>query len=343
MKKLLFVFILLFLPLSANAARLYMDPAEGLYGPGDDIEVNIKLDVLEACINTIEAEILFPNDYLYIRDFITGDSIMSIWLEKPTTKDFEEISRTGVLKFSGGIPGGYCGKIPGDPGESNIVGKIVFTMPGMVVSDVKRDELEIVFSDKTRVLKNDGLGSEDTLLKQSAKFVVANEAQNSEYDWRDRLENDRIPPEPFVIELRRAENMFDNAYHLIFATVDKQTGLDHFEVLELGMDEQVGVKPETKFWEKFVKEEKVAPVWQVAEMPYVLKDQTLVSVIKVKALDKAGNERIVEYIPASVNEVISDESSNMILIMVLLIVGLSLLVLIVGLFVYKKHRDKSVS
>ena len=36
---------------------------------------------------------------------------------------------------------------------------------------------------------------------------------------------------------------------------------------------------------------------KLAEIPYVLNDQDLGSIIRVKAVDKAGNERLVEYIP----------------------------------------------
>ena len=37
--------------------------------------------------------------------------------------------------------------------------------------------------------------------------------------------------------------------------------------------------------------------WERAESPYLLKDQSLKSIIKVKAVDKAGNEKIVKVAP----------------------------------------------
>ena len=38
-------------------------------------------------------------------------------------------------------------------------------------------------------------------------------------------------------------------------------------------------------------------IWKVGDSPYLLEDQSLKSIIKVRAIDKAGNERIVEIIP----------------------------------------------
>ena len=37
--------------------------------------------------------------------------------------------------------------------------------------------------------------------------------------------------------------------------------------------------------------------WRIAEGPYLLEDQSLESIIKVKAVDKAGNERMAQYLP----------------------------------------------
>jgi hypothetical protein len=186
---------LFILPAAASAStRLYLDPPTGEYGPGDNIEVNVKVDVLGDCINTIAAELEFPKDYLNIREFTTGESILSLWLSKPANADFDKIGQEGKLYFAGGIPGGYCGKIPGDPGESNIVGKIIFTIPTLIISDVKLDEVEIKFTDKTEVLRNDGLGTPEEVLKQSAIFKIGNNPTNGNFDWRSEIDADKIPP-----------------------------------------------------------------------------------------------------------------------------------------------------
>ena len=88
-------------------------------------------------------------------------------------------------------------------------------------------------------------------------------------EWQEELEKDTIPPEAFEIELYQDPSIFGGKYFIVFSTTDKQTGIDHYEVKE-------GKRK-----------------WQEAESPYLLGDQKLESIIKVKAVDKAGNERTV--------------------------------------------------
>ena len=59
------------LPFTASAATLYFNPSVGSLGPGNTFAVDILIDV-EDCVNAIEADIGFPNDYMQIRDFIIG-------------------------------------------------------------------------------------------------------------------------------------------------------------------------------------------------------------------------------------------------------------------------------
>ena len=44
-----------------------------------------------------------------------------------------------------------------------------------------------------------------------------------------------------------------------------------------------------------MKKKELSLAWEKVVSPYVLKDQSLNSVIRVKAVDRAGNERIVEF------------------------------------------------
>lgn len=67
----------------------------------------------------------------------------------------------------------------------------------------------------------------------------------------------------------------------VFSTVDKQTGVDHYEVAEVPTADLGLSEGEWK--------------WTRAVSPYLIKDQNLDGVIKVWAIDKAGNERIEEY------------------------------------------------
>ena len=130
------------------------------------------------------------------------------------------------------------------------------------------------FSEESQVLLNDSLGTPAKLTIKGAVFtILPGIPEIPKKEWQEELEKDTIPPEPFEIEIHRTPEIFEGKYFITFFTSDKQTGLDYFEV-----------KEGKRNWEK-------------AESPYLLEDQDLKSIIKVKAVDKAGNERLAEYIP----------------------------------------------
>ena len=81
-------------------------------------------------------------------------------------------------------------------------------------------------------------------------------------------------------EIARDESISDDKWFIVFATQDKASGVDHYEVKE----------SRQKILTFFSR-------WRAAESPHVLKDQELRSYIFVKAVDKTGNERIVKLSP----------------------------------------------
>ncbi|MCD4762271.1 cohesin domain-containing protein [bacterium] len=338
--KILIASLLFIFPLASSAATLFLSPDKGEYGPGDSFAVDIMIDTAR-CINTIEATIRFPNDYLTVIDFLTGESILHLWVDRPNKESLKDINELGEIYFAGGIPGGYCGKIPGDPGISNVVARVIFKIPSMIFSDVKRDKVNITFnSSNTRVLVNDGLGTEDDLELKNASFAVASHSVKPDQSWKYRIELDKIPPEPFVIELHQNTDIFEGKYYIIFNTTDKQSGLDRYEIKEIGPDELLGIELKPKFYEKWFKEETPKAEWIAAKMPYQLNDQSLMSVIKVKAVDKAGNERIVEYIPPKEFQKLKTESFLSLDFMLLLVIAFILIVGIIFVVIIKKRRTK---
>jgi hypothetical protein len=331
-------------PLSVKAAGIYMEPKSGTFGPGDTFELDILINVDGDCVNTIDAYLEFPNDYMKVKNFLDGESIINLWLEKPNSLNLAEINETGILNFAGGIPGGYCGRIPGDPGRSNLLGKVIFEIPSFILSDNERETLKLKFLDKTRILLNDGFGTADEVLVEPAEFVFSRQSINASKEWQNEINADTIPPEPFIVELQQKEGIFDGQYYIIFATQDKQSGMDHFQVLEIRPEEEVGKKNERKFWEKWFEEEREAPAWKIAEMPYRLTDQTLTSKIKVMAVDKAGNERVVEYIPQeeAVKKPVSAVMNYGIVILLIIISFVLLLtcvLLVKKIFLKKKYEE----
>ncbi len=251
-------------PAITFAAELYLEPTSGKYHLGDTFIIEIKIDTEEECINTVKADLEFSQDILNAVDFSQGNSILTLWVKPP-----EIIQESGLISFVGGIPGGYCGKIPGDSEENNLLGKIIFK-----VSENKTNQAEVKFLDSSQVLLNDGLGTPAKLSTRGAIFtILAEEIEPARDEWQEELEKDNVLPEPFKIEINQDPSIFEGKYFIIFSTTDKQTGIDYYEVKEGKRD------------------------WQETISPYLLEDQSLKSIIKVKAIDKAGNERIEEIIP----------------------------------------------
>jgi len=263
------VFIFLFLGFNfCQAVVLYLEPSNGDYQPGDTFLTEIKIDTQE-CINIVEANLSFSQDILDAINFSQGESILTIWIKPPTIDQ-----SLGLISFIGGIPGGYCGKIPGDPGPSNLLGKIIFRIPEITVREVGENIAKVKFLESSQVLLNDMLGTKAKLTTQGAEFKILSEKSEIPKDeWQKELEKDNIPPEPFEIEIHQDSLIFEGKYFIIFSTTDKQTGIDYYEIREGKRD------------------------WKKVSSPYLLEDQSLKSKILVRAVDKAKNERIAEYAP----------------------------------------------
>src|SRR4030042_2646026 len=146
-------------------------------------------------------------------------------------------------------------------------------LPGTTVKLSEENIAEIQFSDKSQVLLNDGLGTPAKLKTQGSIFEIISKGEPLREEWKKELSGDAVVPEPFTIVIQKDPAVFNGEYFIIFSTTDKQTGIDYYEVKECRDD------------------------WQNAESPYLLENQDLNSIIQVRAVDKAGNERMAEYLP----------------------------------------------
>ena len=87
------------------------------------------------------------------------------------------------------------------------------------------------------------------------------------------------------------------------------------------------------------KEEKISPIlkirikgteWSEAQSPYILQDQKLQSWIFVKAIDKAGNERVAELAPQKSLKWYEDY-------LIWFIIIVAVLIGLLGLLIFKKY------
>lgn len=158
MLKLKYIGILCFLavlaPFFANAAGqagLFLNPASGSFLVGSTFDLSIVLDTKSEAVNTVEIELLFPPDKLQLTNPSVGKSIIQLWPAPPIFSN-----REGKIYFVGGIPS------PGIVTSRGIVLTFTFRVVGP-------GEGQIKFGERTKVLANDGKGT-DILGQKGAAF-----------------------------------------------------------------------------------------------------------------------------------------------------------------------------
>ncbi len=87
---------------------------------------------------------------------------------------------------------------------------------------------------------------------------------------------DKTAPESFTPLVSRHPLVADNRYFISFFAVDKDSGIDHYEVRE----EPFLI---SLFSNRFIRD------WTRSETPYVLSIQWWASTVRVRAVDRAGN------------------------------------------------------
>jgi hypothetical protein len=295
--------LVLSMPFAADAAILYMNPTEGTYGLSDTFIADVRLDNQSDCVNAMHVELHYPTDTLRAVDFSKGDSILSLWIEEPKID-----TSKGTVTFSGGIPGGYCGRIPGDPVLSNVLGRIVFSVIG-----AEKKNAVVSIDGSSSVYLNDGRATPATVTTQSGSYTIQPTPLSRSNPWLDEVGNDTTPPDPFVITVESTRRVFGGNYYAVFTTQDKQSGVDHYEIFERG-------------------------AWRTVTSPHELKDQYLLAGIQIKAIDKAGNERLGTYVEGSAAPRVPKEDTYTLILVI--IAGLLLLGL--GMW-YREKKRKAAS
>ncbi len=312
----------------AEAASLYIDPAFSSLSRGDSVTLAVRLDtdeLAEECINAVDGVITYSENIIPV-DVSVGDSIFSIWVEQPV---IDKEKRT--ITFAGGIPNGYCGRIPGDPRLTNTLIKLIFRSPGFSIGNTSGSSTaQIAFAPETTAYINDGFGTKADLALYGTSLDLNDTAGATIVDtWTEAVITDNIPPEEFSITLEKGATAFSGKYFVVFNTTDKQTGIDQYQIIE---------EPVTNKW-SFAWGRADAP-WVTARSPYVLEDQSLNSVIRVKAIDKAGNEYIATLVPEEGLRGISTQ--NMIAygaLALLSLLGLVVLGAVIRML-FKRRRNK---
>lgn len=310
--------------LFTHAASIYIDPAFSTLNRGDAAKLSVRVDVDEAvdeCINAVEGVITYTPNITPV-DISIGDSIFSIWVEEPTIN-----AENNTITFAGGLPNGYCGRVAGDPRLTNTLFELIVRSPGFTIGNEEQSPTAAVeLGPETAVYLNDGFGTRLTPDMFGAQIELTEVVSDTIVDpWREEVAADTIPPEEFSITLSEDNTAFGGKYFIVFNTTDKQTGIDQYQVMEEPFSELGSFT-----WGR------VDAPWVQARSPYVLQDQSLNSTIRVKAIDKAGNEYIATLIPEESQRKISSAQ-----VMIILVSSFSLLILIgIAVVIYQSWRRK---
>ena len=304
------------IPFLASAAQVYLDPATGKYPPGVTFGVDVRIDNQGQCINAAEVNLSYPKDVIQAVAASNGDSIFSLWIKTPTI-----YSDYGLVSFVGGLPGGYCGRVAGDASLSNKLATIYFRFPTSTAinSSTLPRTAQLSFLAGTRAILNDGAGTQAPLTMGGATYSQILKGKYASLDvWQNAITNDTLPPDPFTVGVYRDPSLFDNQWFAVFSTVDKQTGIDHYEVAEVSPK---GMTLPENQWN-----------WFPAVSPYLIKDQSLGNTIAVRAIDAAGNIRSERYTPSQTPQLKQRQVAILPYLAVIGIVGFAILQIVLRLF-----------
>ncbi|MGB9609038.1 MAG: hypothetical protein ACPL3E_01535 [Minisyncoccia bacterium] len=282
-KYLIFLTILILVSKTVFAAELNIFYSNKEIVVGQEIKLDIYLNSENESINAFSGEIIYPADLLELKEIFTGNSIVSLWIDQPKVLpyfDGQTQTNKNKIVFSGITPGGFNGK-----------SGLLFSL----ILEAKNSSLAKISFSNLKFLLNDGLGTEAKIKTSDFNLNILERAGRIVTSTKVVLPLDTYPPEDFKPEVLNNPEMFDNKYFVIFEAVDKGRGIDHYEILEWKNKFSI-----FDIFYKLINPKKYdlnASSWTKAQSPYILKDQKLQSDIYVKAVDKAGNEKIA-FIPA---------------------------------------------
>ena len=173
---------------------------------GDIFTTDVIVDTENQTLNAIETSITFPDDVLEYVSSDDGDSMISLWIQKPTHLDSDTIILSGIT------PGGFI--------QDNVK---ILSLTFKVLHEGQGN----IENTNTKLLINDGLGTEASVKQQNLHLSVAEGNSSIVVNTVD----EEIP-EHFDPEIIKDEDVFEGKYVLIFSTKDKGSGLDHYEIKE---------------------------------------------------------------------------------------------------------------
>lgn len=231
---------------------------------GAYFDVSIEVNAPEESVNALEGVVSYSAAALEVREIKDNNSAISLWVKRPVVT-IDKTKNLGTIAFSGLIPGG-----------ASIEKARLFTVRFVFREGVSQG---IVTLTNGLAYLSDGQGTKINLLSKPLKValnfkenLVTTAVETSTISQASST--DKLPPEVISVSVARSDLIFEGRWFLAFNAADKDSGIDHYEV-----QESSDAKPDPTQWTRAVN-------------PYLLQDQNRTSYIFVKAVDRAGNERI---------------------------------------------------
>lgn len=261
------IFVSFGVSLSARAAGFSLVASTSTVQENERFSVSVFLDAEGESVNAAEGRVSFPQASLDFISAYESDSVINLWLQSPH-QDGE-----GTVVWSGIIPGGFKGIL--SPYYQGFRPGKIFSL---IFKAKKTGNVALSISN-VKALLNDGNGTTAYVHSSGANLTISPSVQSGGQTSPSQIFKDKIPPIQFIPQIARDESIFGGSWFIVFVTQDKETGVEHYEVLESRKQKIENGR------------------WETAESPYPLKDQSLKSWIYVKATDHAGNSYIAEVPP----------------------------------------------
>ncbi len=250
-KTIILVLFLALVPGISHGAELIFSVPETSLAVGDTITLDVRLDTQGDSINTVDLGILYPG-ILSVKGISKAGSFVQIWVREPGYSN-------SVIFLSGGLPGGITS-------GNALIAKITLEAKSV-------GEGALGLSPASTVLLNDGSGTAATVgLRTPVIKVIPRKSSETSRTITSSPQikqdkKDSKKPSSFNLEIGSDARLFGGKHFVSFFATDSDSGVDKYELKE-------GSGP-------FV----------LARSPFVLSDQDLHSVIRVRAYDTEGNYR----------------------------------------------------
>lgn len=219
-------------------------------------------------INSITGQVSFDQNVLHLKNLSLAGSLINLWLKEPQEQN-------GQIDFAGITPGGFTGR--------GAIFSLVLT-PAMIGNSSVKLPVNLPLNDFNALLNN-GIGATTKIAIRTSQIDL------TPIELRNLLgkNHDQTPPEPFTAQIVRDPLLADGQAFLIFNTEDKGSGLLGYDSAEFWLKPNIKQNP-------FLFNQQTA--WAPAVSPYEFKNKLLVKYVVIRAVDMAGNVRLVLVPPA---------------------------------------------